>query len=170
MDQIGRIPPVAGRRDGREWYGLPFDDRGATATEYVGMVVVVTSIVGALTATGVGGRITERFRCAVTFGDRGGGRDTAAPRTDADHEPPLCQLSSVSDKGRGRTRWSARPTPRAPCRRPRRLRSPKGTRVSGVTITGPDTHRRTYVVRVDAAEGALPAADLDRIVESVTVR
>ncbi|MGF1343985.1 hypothetical protein ACQSMD_28375 [Streptomyces flavovirens] len=98
MDQIGRIPPVAGRRGGREWYGLPFDDRGATATEYVGVVVVVTSIVGALTATGVGGRIAERFRCAVTFGDCGGGRDTAAPRTDADYEPPLCQLSSVSDK------------------------------------------------------------------------
>ncbi|MGF1343984.1 hypothetical protein ACQSMD_28370 [Streptomyces flavovirens] len=47
---------------------------------------------------------------------------------------------------------------------------PKGTRVSGVIITGLDTHRKTYAVRIDAAEGALPAADLDRIVESVTVR
>ena len=99
MDQIGRIPSVSGRRNSRSWYGLPLDDRGATATEYVGMVVVVTSIVGALTATGLGGRIAERFKCAVSFGEcGGGGGNEAAPRTDADFEPPLCQLSSISDK------------------------------------------------------------------------
>lgn len=99
MDQIGRIPSLSGRRGSRSWYGLPLDDRGATATEYVGMVVVVTSIIGALTATQLGGRIAERFKCAVTFGECGsGGENEAAPKTDADYEPPLCQLSSISDK------------------------------------------------------------------------
>ncbi|WP_031083464.1 hypothetical protein [Streptomyces sp. NRRL WC-3549] len=47
---------------------------------------------------------------------------------------------------------------------------PRGTRVSGVIVTGLDSHHRTYAVRVDTAEGALPDADLDRIVESITVR
>ncbi|MFJ8197607.1 hypothetical protein [Streptomyces sp. NPDC096152] len=46
---------------------------------------------------------------------------------------------------------------------------PKGTPVAGVIVTGLDSHGRTYAVRVDAARGALPAADLKKIVDSVEV-
>ncbi|MEU7282588.1 hypothetical protein AB0A69_27995 [Streptomyces sp. NPDC045431] len=80
-------------------------DRGATASEYVGVVVVAAAILGALVGTDVDAAIAARFRCLLSFstgcsaatGD--GGRDEAGtPRTDADYEPPLCQISALSDK------------------------------------------------------------------------
>ncbi|QNE75262.1 hypothetical protein F0344_12155 [Streptomyces finlayi] len=46
----------------------------------------------------------------------------------------------------------------------------KGTRVAGVIITGLDSQKKTYAVRIDAAEGRLSASDLDRIIESITVK
>lgn len=46
----------------------------------------------------------------------------------------------------------------------------KGTRVKGVIITGLDSEKKTYAVRIDAAEGRLAASDLDRIIESITVK
>ncbi|MFI5757360.1 hypothetical protein [Streptomyces sp. NPDC051569] len=79
----------------------PRRDRGATATEYVGVVVVVAAIAGAMVGTGVDGTIATSLRCLVSLAgpcDAGGGRDQAGPRTDADYEPPLCQLSSITDK------------------------------------------------------------------------
>ncbi|MFE4453301.1 hypothetical protein [Streptomyces sp. NPDC056796] len=85
-------------------------DGGATATEYVGVVVLAAALVGALTLTGVGGRIGDRFRCAViaVTGDGGGcttgGEGTAQPKTDADYEPTTCQVSSVSDTAGGKVR------------------------------------------------------------------
>ncbi|MFE6038228.1 hypothetical protein [Streptomyces sp. NPDC056452] len=46
----------------------------------------------------------------------------------------------------------------------------KGTRVKGVIITGLDSEKKTYAVRIDAAKGTLAASDLDRIIESITVK
>jgi len=79
-------------------------DRGATALEYVGAVIVAVSIVLALIATGVTGSIGERFRCAISsvWGDGGcssGGDGSDKPQADAEFEPPLCTLSTLSDKG-----------------------------------------------------------------------
>ncbi|WP_330173873.1 hypothetical protein OG875_09990 [Streptomyces sp. NBC_01498] len=81
--------------------GGPRDDRGTSATEYAGMVVVVAAVVGALVGTGVDTTIAEQLKCLVRFGPcdtGGGGENQAAPKTDADYEPPLCQISSISDK------------------------------------------------------------------------
>jgi hypothetical protein len=47
---------------------------------------------------------------------------------------------------------------------------PKGTPVEGVILTGLDSSDSAFAVRVDAAEGELSDADLERIVESVEVR
>ncbi|MYS94118.1 MULTISPECIES: hypothetical protein [Streptomyces] len=80
-----------------------FDDRGATGTEYLGMVVVSAAIVLAVSATGVGQLIYDRIAAQVcrvagegNCGAGGTGRDR--PLTDADFEPALCQVSSVTDK------------------------------------------------------------------------
>ncbi|MEV6312971.1 hypothetical protein AB0M10_30830 [Streptomyces sp. NPDC051840] len=97
-------PPV--HRRSYDWR-----DQGATAMEYLGVVVVVVALVGALSMAGVGGQIGDRIRCAITSlaGDGGGncasgGEDTAAPKTDADYEPKLCQVSSVSDTAGGKVK------------------------------------------------------------------
>ncbi|MET7340392.1 hypothetical protein [Streptomyces sp. NPDC005547] len=79
-------------------------DAGASATEYLGAIVLATAIVLALITTGVAGGISDRFRCAVASVTGGGagcadadGGDEAGPRTDADYEPDQCQISSISD-------------------------------------------------------------------------
>ncbi|MGY6023135.1 hypothetical protein [Streptomyces spinosirectus] len=46
---------------------------------------------------------------------------------------------------------------------------PKGTPVKGVILTGLDSSDKTFAVRVDAVEGKLSDADLDKIVKSVEV-
>jgi hypothetical protein len=46
---------------------------------------------------------------------------------------------------------------------------PKGTPVKGVILTGLDSSDKTFAVRIDAVEGKLPDADLDKIVKSVEV-
>ncbi|MFE9908138.1 hypothetical protein [Streptomyces clavifer] len=85
-------------------------DDGATALEYLGVVLLVVALVGALAMAGVGGRIGDRIRCAITSlaGDGGGcasgGDDTAKPRTDADYEPTMCQVSSISDTAGGKVK------------------------------------------------------------------
>ncbi|GAA1166537.1 hypothetical protein GCM10009654_24270 [Streptomyces hebeiensis] len=85
-------------------------DRGATATEYVGVLVVVAAVAGALVGTGVDTRIAAELRCLVTFsgpctaGGGGDDRDESAPRSDADYEPALCQISSVTDKAGGKAK------------------------------------------------------------------
>ncbi|WP_245766976.1 Flp family type IVb pilin [Streptomyces colonosanans] len=78
-------------------------DRGATALEYVGAVIVAVSIVLALIATGVSGSIGERFRCSISSlwgggGCSSGGDGSDTQATNADFEPPLCTISTVSDK------------------------------------------------------------------------
>ncbi|MEV7421044.1 hypothetical protein [Streptomyces sp. NPDC091212] len=77
-------------------------DRGATATEYVGVVVVVAAIGGAMVGTGVDAAIASQLRCLVTFNgpcdpERPAEREPE-PKTDADYEPPLCQITSFTDK------------------------------------------------------------------------
>ncbi|WP_329195009.1 hypothetical protein [Streptomyces sp. NBC_01435] len=80
-------------------------DGGATAMEYLGVIVLVVTLIGAMAMAGVGGQIGERIRCAISsMGGGGGGCSTgsggdttAKPKTDADYEPKMCQVSSVSD-------------------------------------------------------------------------
>ncbi|MEV0493097.1 hypothetical protein [Streptomyces atratus] len=86
-------------------------DSGATAMEYLGVIVLVVTMIGAMAMAGVGGQIGERIRCAISsLGGGGGGCTTggtdpvAKPKTDADYEPRLCQISSVSDTVGGKVK------------------------------------------------------------------
>ncbi|MBH0246024.1 hypothetical protein I3W98_29160 [Streptomyces cavourensis] len=94
-------------------YSYNWRDGGATATEYLGVVVLVVTLIGAMAMAGVGGQIGERIRCAISsLGGGGGGGACAAgggdpearPRTDADYEPKMCQISSVSDTVGGKVK------------------------------------------------------------------
>ncbi|MFJ9622208.1 hypothetical protein [Streptomyces sp. NPDC101181] len=91
-------------------YSYNWRDTGATAMEYLGVVVLVVMLIGAMAMAGVGGQIGERIRCAVTSlaggGSCGGGNGNpqARPKTDADYEPKMCQVSSVSDKAGGKVK------------------------------------------------------------------
>ncbi len=94
-------------------YSYNWRDGGATATEYLGVVVLVVTLVGAMAMAGVGGQIGERIRCAISALAGGGGSCTtgggtpeAQPRTDADYEPKMCRVSSVSDKAGGKVKIS----------------------------------------------------------------
>ncbi|PZH03703.1 hypothetical protein C1I97_20080 [Streptomyces sp. NTH33] len=81
-----------------------YDDSGASATEYLGMVVVTVAVVLGISATGIGRNIHEKISaeiCKVTGGGdcgTGTGQADHRPLTDADFEPPLCQISAVTDK------------------------------------------------------------------------
>ncbi|MFF8941150.1 hypothetical protein ACF1A5_02505 [Streptomyces sp. NPDC014864] len=80
-----------------------FDDRGATGTEYLGMIVVSVAIALGVSATGVGRTVYDRISaeiCKVTGGGSCGtdGGDAGRPLTDGDYEPALCQVSSVTDR------------------------------------------------------------------------
>jgi Flp pilus assembly pilin Flp len=80
-----------------------YDDRGATGTEYLGMVVVSVAVVLGISATGVGRLIYDKIAAQVCKvaggGDCGSGNSEAGkPLTDADFEPALCQVSQVTDK------------------------------------------------------------------------
>ncbi|MET9919866.1 hypothetical protein ABZZ04_22645 [Streptomyces sp. NPDC006435] len=89
-------------------------DGGATAMEYLGVVVLVVTLIGAMSMAGVGGQIGERIRCAVSaLGGGGGGcstgggnngENTAKPKTDADYEPKMCQVSSITDTVGGKVK------------------------------------------------------------------
>lgn len=46
---------------------------------------------------------------------------------------------------------------------------PKGTRVHGVILTGLDSTKTTFAVRVDAQRGSLSDADLKKIIDSIEV-
>ncbi|MFE3515022.1 hypothetical protein [Streptomyces sp. NPDC059166] len=100
-------PPVPYGTRAYDWR-----DKGATALEYTGVIVLVVALVGALTLTGVASRITERLLCAVATLTGGGGGscgaggdgNDAAPKTDADYEPKLCQVSTVSDTAGGKVK------------------------------------------------------------------
>ncbi|WP_327268210.1 restriction endonuclease fold toxin 5 domain-containing protein [Streptomyces sp. NBC_01218] len=63
-----RLPP--GRRAARPEFSVPHlitwrRDRGQTALEYLGLVLIVVALVGALTVGGLGGRITEGLHSAI---------------------------------------------------------------------------------------------------------
>nr|WP_202471941.1 hypothetical protein [Streptomyces sp. SID4921] len=85
-------------------------DGGATATEYLGVIVLVVALIGALALAGLGGRIGDGIRCAISSltgeggGCSAGGDGTAKPKTDADYEPKLCQISNVSDTAGGKVK------------------------------------------------------------------
>ncbi|HET9379256.1 MAG TPA: hypothetical protein VFP69_00285 [Streptomyces sp.] len=103
-----RRRPYDGRGAGTRGRRRSYDDRGATGTEYLGMVVVGAAVVLGLSATGLGGLIHDEIAaqiCRVTGGgcatDTGGG---GTPLTDADFEPSLCQVSSVTDKAGARAK------------------------------------------------------------------
>ncbi|MET8127995.1 Tox-REase-5 domain-containing protein [Streptomyces sp. NPDC005231] len=71
------------RTQSREWFRLPEQaredkpgfsfshmitwrrDRGQTALEYLGLVLIVVALIGALVLSGVGGRITDRLQAAI---------------------------------------------------------------------------------------------------------
>jgi Flp pilus assembly pilin Flp len=79
------------------------NDRGATATEYLGSIVVVTAIVTALGGTGVGQQLAGGISAQICRLTGGSNCDSGKPgsgdlATDADYEPPLCQISSITDK------------------------------------------------------------------------
>ncbi|MGW2860285.1 hypothetical protein [Streptomyces sp. NPDC001205] len=46
----------------------------------------------------------------------------------------------------------------------------KGTRIHGVIVTGLDSKKQAFAVRVDAQKGKLDGADLEKIIKSVEVR
>ncbi|MGW1880851.1 hypothetical protein [Streptomyces sp. NPDC001970] len=101
LDEEERIPPAERQRRTNGRTGLHFDDKGVTATEYIGMLVVVVAVIGAVSVTGVGQLIGDKIKCVITGGSCGsdnGTQERARPKTDADYEPPLCQISSISDK------------------------------------------------------------------------
>lgn len=91
----GRIRRRVDGRDG---------DLGATATEYLGMIVVVAALVLGISATGIGRTVYEKISAEICKVAGGGdcGSDSGRPDdqalTDADFEPSLCQVSTVSDK------------------------------------------------------------------------
>ncbi|MFB7912569.1 hypothetical protein [Streptomyces sp. NPDC056061] len=93
-------------------YSYSWRDRGATAMEYLGVVVLVVTLIGAMSMAGVGGQIGERIRCVISSmggggscSTGGGGTDTTAkPKTDADYEPKMCQVSSISDTVGGKVK------------------------------------------------------------------
>lgn len=78
-------------------------DRGATASEYLGTIVVVAAIVTAVTGSSLGTQVADAIGtqiCRLTGGgDCGTGTEAGdGPKTDADYEPPLCNVSTISDK------------------------------------------------------------------------
>ncbi|MER5890267.1 hypothetical protein ABT160_41110 [Streptomyces sp. NPDC001941] len=46
----------------------------------------------------------------------------------------------------------------------------KGDRYHGVIVAGLDARKKSYAVRVDALKGRLDEGDLDRIIDSITVK
>ncbi|MFF3453322.1 hypothetical protein ACFYXH_03145 [Streptomyces sp. NPDC002730] len=77
-------------------------DRGATATEYMGTIVVVTAVIGAVLATSVGQQLTDGIKaalCRLTGGsctlDAKAGKN-AKPTTDAAFAPKMCNTENTS--------------------------------------------------------------------------
>ncbi|MFV8187828.1 hypothetical protein [Streptomyces sp. AF1B] len=107
MSRGGGIRPRRRRRHAYDGSGVRrrhvYDDSGATGTEYLGMVVVSAAIVLGISATGLGQTIYGKLSaeiCKVAGGGNCGSSNQSPdkPLTDADFEPALCQVSSVTDK------------------------------------------------------------------------
>ncbi|CAM5422639.1 hypothetical protein [Streptomyces abikoensis] len=93
---LDRLREGRAGRDRRPW-----DDLGQTATDYIGMVVVVVAVIAGLLATSagrsIGGQIKEKI-CRAFGGSCGAGGGTeAGGKKDADFEPPLCNIATVAD-------------------------------------------------------------------------
>jgi hypothetical protein len=97
MAQGGGVPPTLG-----------WSDRGATATEYLGTIVVVVSLVFGIASSSVGTQILEKIReqiCRITGGGCAtSGQADQSKKTDADFEPLLCNISTISDKAGAKTK------------------------------------------------------------------
>ncbi|MFF3729511.1 hypothetical protein ACFYXM_04065 [Streptomyces sp. NPDC002476] len=93
-------------------YPYSWRDSGATAMEYLGVIVLVVTMIGAMAVAGIGGQIGERILCVISSmgggggscSSGGGGDTTAKPKTDADYEPRMCQVSSISDTVGGKVK------------------------------------------------------------------
>ncbi|WP_326661447.1 hypothetical protein [Streptomyces sp. NBC_00385] len=77
-------------------------DRGATAFEYLGTILVVVALIGGMAAAGVGGRITDRIQCLVSSigggsaGCGGGKEGEASGDPNAEFEPLTCATVTKS--------------------------------------------------------------------------
>jgi hypothetical protein len=110
---MGEGIPPSGGPDGISPYGprstatgghrLLRNDRGDTAADYLGVVIVAVSILSALLATNVGQSIADTFRTKVCQVVSAGscGQGTSAqnpPAAPFDYEPPYCTLSAASNR------------------------------------------------------------------------
>lgn len=77
-------------------------DRGATAFEYLGTILVVVALIGGMAAAGLGGKITDRIQCLVSSvgggsAGCGGGKDgEASGDPNAEFEPLTCATVTKS--------------------------------------------------------------------------
>ncbi|MFE9855677.1 hypothetical protein [Streptomyces sp. NPDC005780] len=77
-------------------------DRGATAFEYLGTILVVVALIGGMAAAGVGGQITDRIQCLVSSlgggsaGCGGGKEGEASGDPNAEFEPLTCATVTKS--------------------------------------------------------------------------
>jgi hypothetical protein len=76
-------------------------DQGATAVDYLGVIVVVGAITTAISATSLGQNIYHGIQhqiCRITGGNCAGPGPGQQPKTDADYQPTQCNTSTVEDK------------------------------------------------------------------------
>lgn len=77
-------------------------DRGATAFEYLGTILVVVALIGGMAAAGLGGKITDRIQCLVSSigggsaGCGGGKEGEASGDPNAEFEPLTCATVTKS--------------------------------------------------------------------------
>lgn len=85
---------------GRRTQRMVCCDRGATSADYLGTLVVIAALIGALSGTEIGSRVHGGLQivlCRITGGNcSGGGAQAAAgaPHTDQDFEPRQCTTAN----------------------------------------------------------------------------
>ncbi|WP_411082121.1 hypothetical protein [Streptomyces sp. cmx-18-6] len=163
----------------------PYDwrDGGATATEYLGVAVLVITLIGAMAMTGTGGRIGERMPCAVSVLAGGGGSCTTGGG-----EAEETFATGVSDAREAATAAGAGSGPGSTRRATKdvRLRDPEmardarridyaftadgkentpnaGTPMTGALVAGVDSGGVPFVVRLNAVKGEVSGAELDEL-------
>lgn len=87
------------------------NDRGATAVEYIGMIVVVIAIMLAVSTAGIGKSIGDKIVCAIASIDGGscakGGTESAGD-PNAKFEPATCQTHAKAGTSGGKVKASFR--------------------------------------------------------------
>lgn len=79
-----------------------WSDRGATAFEYLGTILVVVALIGGMAAAGLGGKIADRIQCLVSSigggsaGCGGGKEGEASGDPNAEFEPLTCATVTKS--------------------------------------------------------------------------